>query len=165
MWWTTVGFGGNPCVEGPWQSTEQAANLMGYEAHVRFTEPVDPRVVWEAVRTVVEAPNDYAWARYAPGGQMGTNGCWFAEPEQGAKALACMYYGAEGSPLDDTEYNDPDDDWAPAQIPPAGYVEAHIWASYRYTSELVERAHRLAALVGVPAAIRDDFTGCWKPIQ
>lgn len=28
MWWTTVGFGGNPCVERPWQSTEQAAKSI-----------------------------------------------------------------------------------------------------------------------------------------
>lgn len=138
---------------------------MGYSAHIRFTAPVDPRAVWAAVRAIVKAPDNYRWRCYAPGSEMGRDGCWFAEAGQGANSLACMYYGPEGATLDDSEYHNPEDDWAPAQIPPPGYVEAHMSAGYSYTRELIEQAHQLVALVGIPAVIRDDFDGTWTTVQ
>lgn len=138
---------------------------MGYTAYVRFTAPVDPRAVWAAVRAIVEAPDNYSWECYAPGGQMGRDGCWFAKPDQGARSLAWMYYGPEGAPLDDSEYTDDPQDWAPAQIPPAGYVEVHLDTRYAYTDEVIAQAQTLVALVGVAAAIRDDFDGTWTTVQ
>lgn len=137
---------------------------MGYTAYVRFTEPVDPRAVWRAVRAIVDAPDSYAWECYAPGGSMGRDGCWFAHPDQGAHMLACMYYGPEGSALDDSEYTNEPEDWAPSQIPPAGYVEVHLAAGYSITDEIIERARRLITVMGVAAAIRDDFDGTWKTV-
>lgn len=138
---------------------------MGYSTWVRFCDPVDPRDIWRAVRVLVEAPDNYRWRCYAPGGDMGRDGCWFAEPEQGANSLACMYYGPEGSLLDDSEYSDPADGWQPSQIPPAGYVEVHMSAGYSCTDDLIRRAHLLVAAIGVQAAIRDDFTAEWTTVH
>jgi hypothetical protein len=138
---------------------------MGHTATIRFIDPVDPRTIWDTVLQIVEAPADYEWTRYAPGGEMGRDGCWFAKPEQGANSLAWMYYGPEGATLDDSEYTDyPSDDWAPEQIPPAGYVQVHLDTRYTYTDENIARAQALIGIVGQRAAMKDDFTGEWTII-
>ena len=83
---------------------------MGYSRHVRFTEPVDPRVVWSAVLYVIGAGPDFETEKYAPGRAIsepygGSDGCWTGAQGTGGyhtdKVLAApsMYYGADGGQL------------------------------------------------------------------
>ena len=131
---------------------------MSMTTAVRFCEPIDPRQVWDTVRSVIDAPAGWQWRRYPPGSRgMGPNAAWFAESGQGAAALAVMYYGAEGAALDD------DDDLPPEQTPPVGYVDVHL-----INGDRNRHPDMLAALTRwtpVPVAIRDDYTGHWSAVH
>jgi hypothetical protein len=37
---------------------------MSLDTTIRFLTPVDPRAVWSAMSTIIEAPADYTWDRY-----------------------------------------------------------------------------------------------------
>lgn len=127
---------------------------MGHTAAIRFTQPVDPRTVWEASRIAVNAPAD--WTHHGlpddyPA-DLVTNLLWQADP-CGADALVTMFYRTEGAQLD-TEGDGP-----------AGYVEIHLDTRYVHTDKNIERAIAIASAVGVPAAIRDDFTLTWSTLE
>lgn len=127
---------------------------MGHTATIRFTQPVDPRAVWEAARIIVNAPAD--WTHHGlpddyPAEAV-TNLLRQADP-CGADALVTMFYRPEGAQLD-TEGDGP-----------AGYVEIHLNTRYSYTDENIARGIELARKVGIPAVMRDDFTGEWSAVS
>lgn len=143
---------------------------MSLDTHIRFLQPVDPRLVWEVMRRVIEAPAGYIWDRHPahdandPVWKYSDNAVWisngYAMHEAGiydtSLVAATMYYGAEGSMLDDSEY---DEGFPAAQIPPPAYVHIHFCNGHRDRHD--ELAHRLIAEVGIPAALERDCEGTW----
>jgi hypothetical protein len=128
---------------------------MSLDTSIRFLEPVDPRMVWAIMRTMIEAPADSAWDRYAPNPDMtalfAPNPTWYAPGGQGAGAVAFMSYGAEGALLDDREYHDPQDDWGPGQIPPPAYVEITLTNGNK--DRHGEFAHQIICAIGLRTAV------------
>ena len=138
---------------------------------IRILDPVDPRRVWDALRTIIEAEVGYEWIRYPPGSEsFGGNGAWYANSDGlwysdvpgvgvdpiGAAALAIMHYGGEGSALNDTEYAD-FPNW---EIPPPGFVEVHLLNGDHDRHD--EFADKLTAWAGGTTAECDHYTGRWK---
>lgn len=131
---------------------------------VRILEPVDPRAVWDALGTILEAPVDREWTRFAPGSEeMGVNGVWYAKSEEdlgfdpiGAPVLAVMHYGGEGSALDDSDCTD----WPDWMVPPPGFVDIHLINGDRDRHE--EFADKLTDWAGGTTATCDYYTGYWS---
>lgn len=134
---------------------------MGYSRHVRFTEPVDPRVVWSAVLYVIGAGPDFETEKYAPGRAIsepygGSDGCWTGAQGTGGyhtdKVLAApsMYYGADGGQLADIEDG------------PAGYVQVLFDVSHERVAAGQEAADKLGAAVKASSFWSDDYTP-WTP--
>lgn len=133
---------------------------MSLDTYIRFLEPVDPRTVWAAMREVIEAPSNYTWDRYPAQQDMSKlfapNPTWFAPGGQGAQTLAAMSYGAEGSLLDDREWDEPD---LRNEAPPPAYVVVSFTNGDRNRHD--EFAHALIHRVGVPAAVRAWYASPW----
>ena len=138
---------------------------------IRILEPVDPRQVWAAVRAIIEAPADYQWLRFAPGTEgIGPNGVWVGNSDGlwysdipgvgidpiGGAAAAVMFYGGEGSVLDDSECAD----FPQWETPPPAYVELVLYNGERDRHD--EFAEKLIAWAGGSAAELDHYTGRWK---
>lgn len=156
---------------------------MSLDTHIRFLQPVDPRLVWEVMRRVIEAPAGYIWDRHPahdandPVWKYSDNAVWisngYAMHEAGiydtSLVAAAMYYGAEGSMLDDSEYHGEDavvnmttGETSPvpaSHIPPPGYVDINFCNGQR--DRHAELAHRLITELGVLAALRMDYEGTW----
>jgi hypothetical protein len=104
---------------------------MTLTTHIRFLEPIDPRKVWKMACELVNAPKPFEVRKQRRGDPIfGSltydNDGMRAVPDQGADALLWMEYGHEGSPLNDTYYDDPDEDYRP----PAAYVELFLDTPY-----------------------------------
>jgi len=128
---------------------------MSLDTSIRFLEPVDPRTVWAVMRTMIDAPAEYAWDRYPANQNLGElfapNPTWCAPGGQGAGAVAVMHYGAEGALLDDREYTATPDDWAPGQIPPPAYVQVMLTNGNR--DRHGEFAHQIICAIGLRTAV------------
>ena len=132
---------------------------MSLDTTIRFLTPVDPRAVWSAMSTIIEAPADYTWDRYPANPDMvalfAPNPTWSAPGGQGAQACAVMSYGAEGSRLNDSEYAD----FPADQVPPPAYVEVTLTNGDR--DRHGEFLERLVAWAGSPVAIYESYAGTW----
>jgi hypothetical protein len=73
---------------------------MTYTSRVRYLDPVDPRKIWEIGRRLVLAPADYTVFKYRD--------YWIADSEQGAWAMLIMYFGPEGTMIDNRFNEAPD---------------------------------------------------------
>jgi hypothetical protein len=133
---------------------------MSLDTTIRFLTPVDPRAVWTAMSAIIEAPADYTWERYPYNPNMGSlfapNPTWNACSGQGAQAVATMIYGAEGSLLNDDEY-----EGVPAgQLPPPAYVELTLTNGAK--DRHPEFLEKIIAWAGAPVAVQDDYAGTWQ---
>lgn len=152
---------------------------MSLDTHIRFLQPVDPRLAWAVMRRVIEAPAEYMWDRHpAKQAPLYSDNPWwlsngYAMHQAGiydtSIVAAAMYYGAEGSMLDDSEYQGDDavvsmatGEYSPVppdQIPPPGYVDINFCNGQR--DRHAELAHRLITELGIPTAVRMDYEGTW----
>ncbi len=126
---------------------------MTLTTRIRFTEPVDPRHIWERVQAAIGAPDGYTWQRRPANDEIwGANPSFVADSEQGAGAWAMMFYGPEGSRLVDAW-----EEYPVGTAPPPAYVEVTLINGRRE-----RHPQYLAAITcGLPAAWQDDYTGEW----
>ena len=106
---------------------------MTMTTHVRFLDPVDPRLVWEQAKRIVNAPEPFEVDHISAGqpsfegaGWINENAELRAHPGQGADALIWLEYGPEGSLLNDSEYE--------KDRPPAAFVEVCFDQPYSLAS-------------------------------
>lgn len=137
---------------------------MGLDTRIRFTAPIDPRIVWHELCQTIDAPADYAWESYPPNNGIWDEPYYLGIPHEGVYVLPLMIYGPEGSTLNDSDYDH--DDIPEDQKPPKGYAEVNLTS--RYSSPGAKHhdrwARELIARVGIPAVIRDDYTGVWSTV-
>ena len=122
---------------------------MSLTTRIRFTEPVDPREVWNKVLTFIDPPGDYQWSNVPVGGNpiAWRNPLIYAEPHQGAKVWAYVMYGPDGCKL----VEDDDD------IGPPAFVELSLtsdWSSEELQNEIVVEMSKWQ-----PIMWRDDYQG------
>lgn len=141
---------------------------MSLTTTIRFLDPIDPRAVWSAMATIIEAPAGYWW--HTTGKDEWLRDIyrdiptWFAEPGQGAKALASMHYGPEGSLVDDTEWSDPG--YHPNQVPPPAYVEIRLTNGIRERhDEFAGNLITWAKWNGVRAVRDYEYSDGWASYQ
>ena len=93
---------------------------MSLTTRIRFTEPIDPRVVWAKVLTMIDTPADYTWSNVPVGGNdiAWRNPLIYAEPHQGADIWAYVMYGPDGCRL-------VEDDDEVGYVPPA-FIEVTL---------------------------------------
>lgn len=107
---------------------------MSLTTRIRFTEPIDPRAVWDRVTSMIDTPADYTWSNVPIGGNFiaWLNPLIYAAPHQGAAVWAYVMYGQDGCKLvedDDSE-----------NYPPA-FVELTLisdWSSSAVHDEIVD---------------------------
>ena len=143
---------------------------MTLTTRVRFTEPIDPRTVWNRVRELINAPENYRWTHHGAGSRpMHEGDHWplnpefYAESAQGADAWARVEYGAEGSALVEEwdAYPQYADDYPLDQRGPRAYVLVHLDESVQADAAVYPRIVAAMAQLG-PIAWRTDYSETWQ---
>jgi hypothetical protein len=127
---------------------------MGHTAAIRFTQPIDPRIVWEAARIAVNAPEGWTWHGLPPevadwNARHGVCSQLRQSDPCGATALVTMFYTPEGALLDDSDWEDD-----PCR-PPAAYIQVDLDTRWERADANIEAAYAIIKAVGVPAAITE----------
>lgn len=129
---------------------------MSLTTRIRFTEPVDPREVWNKIMGLINTPDDYQWSHVPVGGNpiAWNSPLIYAEPGQGADVWVYVMYGPDGCRLvEDEDANDP---------PPA-FVEVTLigdWSTVDIHAAVTDELARWR-----PIWTSDDYSEGWWPTE
>lgn len=136
---------------------------MTMTTRIRFTEPVDPRMVWMATRIAISAPVGYTWVHHAANSEPmhDPNPLWMADSGQGAGAWAIMRFGADGGRLVEEWEHSPQyaDDYPADQRGPNAYVELELINGNRECHAIY--VHNICRQLASTIVEQNEYTGKW----